>query len=248
MLPNAGLRFNRLMTLTLIVLAVSIYAGYAMRFILFQYPGPYRFPVQGIDVSHHQAAIDWNQVAQAKLAFAFIKASEGGDFKDTRFAANWEAAGKIGLRRGAYHFFTLCRGGAEQASNFIATVPPSPDDLPPVVDLEFHGNCAARPSLEEFSLELQTFLAQLRAAYGREPILYTTHAFYRSYLRRNFFSQPLWIRDLFRQPQLGPNRAWTFWQYSSAGRIPGIHGPVDLNVFYGSPEAFTEFIEKTDRM
>ncbi len=59
---------------------------------------------------------------EENLAFIFMKATEGGDFKDTRFAKNWIEAEKIGLRKGAYHFFTLCRSGKDQAKNFIESV------------------------------------------------------------------------------------------------------------------------------
>src|SRR6476660_2447595 len=63
----------------------------------------------GIDVSHHQGEIDWPRVASDGVRFAYIKASEGGTVPDHRFRENWVEAKKAGLRRGAYHFFTLCR-------------------------------------------------------------------------------------------------------------------------------------------
>ena len=50
-------------------------------------------------VPHHQGAIDWHSVRASGRSFAFIKASEGADFRDTRFSENttdigpypWEA-------------------------------------------------------------------------------------------------------------------------------------------------------------
>ena len=77
----------------------------------------------GIDVSHHQGDIDWARVADDDITFAYIKATEGGDFVDAQFADNWEQAGANGVDRGAYHFFTLCRPGLEQAENFLRVVP-----------------------------------------------------------------------------------------------------------------------------
>src|SRR5689334_22820411 len=54
------------------------------------YPDPERFPVRGIDVSHHQGLIDWPTVAgEPHLAFVYVKATEGGDWTDPRFAENW---------------------------------------------------------------------------------------------------------------------------------------------------------------
>jgi hypothetical protein len=77
--------------------------------------------VIGVDVSNHQGEIDWSALAGSNVAFAYIKATEGGDFRDRRFQLNWDGAKRAGLARGAYHFFTQCRSGAEQARNFIAT-------------------------------------------------------------------------------------------------------------------------------
>ena len=97
-------------------------------------------------------------VAADGVDFAYIKATEGGDFHDTRFAKNWTGAGAAGTVRGAYHFFTLCRSGTVQAANFIAIVPPAPGMLPPVVDLECVGNCSARPAKAELMTELKDWL------------------------------------------------------------------------------------------
>ena len=86
-------------------------------------PWAARYDMQGVDVSLHQGAIDWRALAADDIAFAYIKATEGADHVDPRFEANWEGAGETELYRGAYHFFTLCRPGAQQAANFIAVVP-----------------------------------------------------------------------------------------------------------------------------
>ena len=67
------------------------------------------YPLRGIDVSNHQGQIDWPRVAKDDVAFAIIKATEGGDFVDKSFARNIEAARAAGLTVGAYHFFTFCR-------------------------------------------------------------------------------------------------------------------------------------------
>ena len=103
--------------LTLLV----FYGLYRSGLLRFNYPNSTRFPVRGIDVSHHQGDIDWHIVKAAGVDFAFIKASEGGDYRDREFARNWEEAGRAGIARGAYHFFTFCTAGLDQAHNFSAT-------------------------------------------------------------------------------------------------------------------------------
>ncbi|AQT43495.1 lysozyme [Bartonella apihabitans] len=67
------------------------------------------YPVRGIDVSHHQGEIDWHKIKSQNISFAYIKATEGGDFKDPQFKKNWDHALEAGLRVGAYHFSGLKR-------------------------------------------------------------------------------------------------------------------------------------------
>ncbi len=104
------------------------------------------------------------------VAFAYLKASEGGDHRDRRFAANWQAARQAGIAVGAYHFFTFCRPGAEQAANFLAAAPTTADALPVAVDLEFGGNCGARPDGVAMRRELDAFLALVEAREGKPSV------------------------------------------------------------------------------
>src|SRR5687768_6999295 len=138
------------------------------------HPSDREFPVQGIDVSHHQGVVDWHRLPAQGVDFAYIKATEGEDHRDRLFAANWAAAGASGIRRGAYHFFTLCRPGAAQAANFIAAVPAEADALPPAVDLEYGGNCAARPARAALLRELKAFIGAVERQSGKRAILYLT--------------------------------------------------------------------------
>jgi lysozyme len=194
------------------------------------HPSDTDYPSQGIDVSHHQGAIDWAALPAQGVDFAYIKASEGGDHRDSRFAENWRGARSAGVRRGAYHFFTLCRPGAVQAANFIAAVPAEPDALPPAVDLEYVGNCVAgRPSVDAFHAELAAYLAAVEAHYGKQVLLYLTDEFDTAYQVSARVDRSLWLRSLVFQPSFG-TRPWTLWQASSFRRLEGIAGPVDWNV------------------
>ena len=217
----------------LAALAVAVGAGgIAALFAITWYEPGWRYDVRGVDVSHHQGPIDWPALAaDDDVDFAFVKATEGGGWTDPRFAKNWEAAGATGLLRGAYHFFTLCRSGADQAAHLIATVPREPGMLPPAVDLEFTGNCAARPPVEVFRSELDDFLAAVEEHYGVAPIAYVTPRFYRTYLADDPPDLVWWARSGFWEPWGSPR--WTFWQ-SWPGRRAGVDGDVDRNVFDGN--------------
>ena len=193
------------------------------------HPSDTAYPRQGIDVSHHQGRIAWAELPAQGVDFAYIKATEGGDHQDSAFADNWAGARNAGIARGAYHFFTLCRPGADQAANFIATVPLEPDALPPAVDLEFLGNCSRQVTREDFHRELATFLQAVEAHYRQPALLYLTREFDEAYDVSARLPQPLWLRRIVFEPDFGA-RPWQVWQVSNFRRLRGIDGRVDWNV------------------
>jgi lysozyme len=179
----------------------------------------------GIDVSHHQGAIDWIRVAHDGISFTYIKASEGATFVDPRFVENWSGAGDAGLDRGAYHFFSLCSSGAEQASNFLRMVPDRLE-LRPAVDLELSSNCSARPTVRDLRAELATFLRRVEGALGSESVLYVGDDFEDAYPGLHSIERPRWRLGFV----LRPDEAWTIWQVGSYARVHGVAGPVGLDV------------------
>ena len=211
-----------------LVLVCFVAAGGYLYFRAFS-PDRDKYPVRGIDVSHHQGQIDWRRVAADDVAFAVIKATEGGDHVDDAFARNLEEARAAGLAVGAYHFFTFCRPGADQAKNFISVVPQDQPLLPPVVDIEFGGNCPRRPTPERLSAELAAFIVPVEAAFDKPAIVYLTDEAAEAYAGR-IAARPLWLRSLLLEPDRDD---WVYWQYHNRGRIDGINGDVDLNVLQG---------------
>lgn len=196
------------------------------------------YPVRGMDISHYQDDVDWAQVKTAGLSFVYIKATEGTDLADDMFKHNWQGASEAGLLKGAYHFYNFCAGGAAQADFFIKNVPATPGALPPTVDLERSSSCTKLPSRASFRKSLAAFTAKIKAAYGRKPVLYTNSEIYGLYLQGDSAEYRIWFTDIHNtQPQLPEQRAWTFWQYSFKGRVPGVPGPVDLDVYRETPEA-----------
>lgn len=201
--------------------------------IRFNYPDKEEFPVVGIDISHHQGKINWDKLKEEDISFVIIKATEGGDYRDSMFHQNWENSVKHRYKTGAYHFYRLCTDGKSQATNFIEVVPASDENLPPAVDLEFGGNCKTDKSKDEIIKEIDQFLDMVEAYYRKKPVLYATREFYEEYLIDNFLDYPLWIRDIFGQPKLKGEREWHIWQFANRGHLNGIDGFVDLNVLNG---------------
>jgi lysozyme len=176
------------------------------------------------------------------MSFAFIKASEGRTVADNYFKKNWEAAKDAGLIRGAYHFYRPHLTAAEQASLFFRMVPKlEKGDLAPVLDIEMRGSC--HPS--RLKRNLKQWLVMVEKHYGMIPILYTNYGFYKHYLTgKEFKKYPLWIAH-YKTPDINYKvNEWHFWQHSDRGRVNGIRGTVDLNVFNGDMDDLKKLCKK----
>jgi lysozyme len=219
---------GKLVALTAVALVVVVVgAGGWLLWLPAWRPALHTGESYGIDVSAHQGEIDWPAVAADDIEFAYLKATEGADFTDRRFAANWDGVERAGLRRGAYHFYSLCSSGAAQARHFLSVVAPDPSVLPPAVDLELAGNCRSRPPPEELRHELGVFLTTLESAWGRQILLYLGADFEARYRIRDHVDRSLWQRNFLRRPA---GDGWLIWQVSGLSRVDGVRGRVDLDV------------------
>jgi len=181
----------------------------------------------GVDVASHQGAIDWASVADDRISFAYIKATEGRDFVDPTFTSNWKGSAAAGIDRGAYHFFTLCSSGSAQAQHFLSVVPPDRRALAPAVDLEVAGNCGARPSTASVRRQLSAFMTKVEAAWRRSIVLYVGSDWNRRYPTMFSRHRPVWVRRIVLRPS---ERRWAIWQVQGTARIHGIQGQVDLDI------------------
>jgi lysozyme len=177
----------------------------------------------GIDVSNHQGVIDWDAVAGDGISFAYVKATEGRDWVDKRFAANWTGAGAAGIERGAYHFFSLCTDGAAQARHFLDVAAPDPHALAPALDLEeLDGDCAPDPAA--VADEVAEFVELVEDAWDREMVLYVLADWEDAYPVR--LDRPRWHRDFVFRPDFG----WHIWQLHGFADVDGVDTRVDINV------------------
>ncbi len=197
---------------------------------------PEGYEIHGIDISHYQGDIDWDDLSNAMiegcpLRFVMIKSTEGSTRLDSKFKENFRQAREYGYIRGAYHFWSNKSSARDQAYHFLNKVRLEDGDLPPVLDVEHKPKDR---SVEDFQRDVLTWLHIVEDKYHVKPIIYTYYKFKDKYLSAPVFNDyPYWIAHYYvdKVEYKGP---WKFWQHTDAGKLPGIKGYVDFNIYNGS--------------
>lgn len=221
---------------------------------LFTFPQDADDGVYGVDISHHNGKVDWKLLATSKVKFAYIKASQGLNFRDPNFDANWRASDNAQMLRGAYHFLSAGADGATQAKNYLALVNKSggfkPDDLPPVLDLEWdfikvNGTPVDRWSNvppEQIVATVKAWIDTVQLATGRRPIIYTAASWWEARMggSMQLKDYPHWIADYrpssiqAKAPKSVKKHPYVAWQFTEVGGIDGAGVKLDVNRLKGN--------------
>ena len=187
--------------------------------------------VHGIDLSHYQGEVFWETVGEnTKMAYVYLKATEGGDRIDERYENNIILAHKHGLKVGSYHFYRPKTEQVKQLENFMTQCRPGEQDLIPMIDIA----TTAGLSTEAFCDSLMKFLDLVEKAYKQKPLLYTYTNFYNKWLVGKIPQYPLMIAQYKdEEPVLADDKEYIIWQYTCKGRIVGVKGYVDKSRFMG---------------
>lgn len=187
--------------------------------------------IHGIDLSHYQGEVFWETIGDnSKMAYVYLKATEGGDRVDHMYQLNIDLAHRYGLKVGSYHFFRPKTPLNKQLENFKAQCKPRDQDLIPMIDVETKGGLGNK----EFADSLTKFLDMVENAYKQKPLIYTGTNFYNRYMVGLVDHYPIMIAQYNQnEPILSDDRDITMWQYTGKGRINGINGYVDKSRFLG---------------
>jgi GH25 family lysozyme M1 (1,4-beta-N-acetylmuramidase) len=181
---------------------------------------------EGIDVSRHDGNVNWGNLGNSGISFAFMKATQGTKMVDQSFVTNTKAAQAAGIPAGAYHFFTTDDPKA-QAELFLSTVGTN-TQLRPVLDVETpYGGPGWGDSLES---SMKIWLDLVEAKMGCEPIIITSASFVRNIKSPGFERYPLWLMKYSPTAPVAPPpwTKWTLWQYTDRG-----HSGTGDGVFVG---------------
>lgn len=187
--------------------------------------------IHGIDLSHYQGSVFWETVGEnSKMAYVYLKATEGGDNIDNRYEENIYLAHKYGLKVGSYHFFRPKADLSKQLQNFITQCRAGDQDLIPMIDIETKSGL----STEVFCDSLLKFIDLVEKAYKQKPLLYTFTNFYNRYLSGKVDQYKIMIAQYTPQePVLNDGKDITMWQYTGKGRLNGVNGYVDKSRMMG---------------
>ena len=215
--------------------------------------------VYGIDVSHHQTDIDWDNLAfycdemgnvyngkpkerthLQPVFFVYVKATEGASVKDEMFNVRMIEAERHGIAKGAYHFLRLGTPVDEQIKNFLETATWNPGDLPPALDVELEAE-VKKYGIEKMQSMVLEWLEKVEDKLGVRPIIYTSEGFRSKYFNnRKFNGYGFWVARYGKSPD---KPDWKIWQKSQQGQISGCEGNVDINLYHGDYGSFRLYLQ-----
>ncbi|MEO6774650.1 MAG: GH25 family lysozyme [Kofleriaceae bacterium] len=199
--------------------------------------------VKGMDVSFYQGTIDWAKAKADGIQYAIIRVSDGLNTPDTKFDSYWAGSRAAGVLHGAYQFFEPSQDPIAQADLLLAKIGTlRADDLPPTIDVEVTGGLSAA----QVAAKVKQWVAHVKAAVGRDPIVYTGMYFWRDNVGgANVLPSPLFHAQYTTAacPDIAaPWTTWAFWQYTSSGSVNGISGNVDVDRWNGTMAQLQAFL------
>ena len=224
--------------------------------------------IYGIDIARYQhgkgrrpVAIQWKKLritsvgkrgssnvsgeVDYPVSFLYIKSTEGTTVRNRFYVNDYAQARKHGIHTGAYHFWSVRRSGTEQAKYFIQHTLFRNGDLPPVLDIEpSKAQIEMAGGVEKMFQQIRIWLNAVERWTGVKPILYVNQMFVNNYLSKQADLKRDYRVWIARYSEYKPDVRLTYWQLCPDGRVAGIQGDVDINVFNGYQNQFEKFIEE----
>lgn len=200
---------------------------------------------KGIDVSHYQGTIDWDKVAADGIKFAFIRVagrgygSAGTLFEDALYKTNLKEARDAGLDVGVYIYSQAItqKEARAEADYIIQRIKGYDINLPVVFDYEYHADGRlynANLTDKQRTDICRAFCEAVKLA-GYEPMIYANKAMLQNDLDAESLAADYQIWLVHYTATTDYQGTYTYWQYTSEGKVDGITGNVDRNYHYVEP-------------
>lgn len=189
----------------------------------------------GIDVSRWQGTIDFNAVKAAGAEFVIIRIGgwDGTSFyTDSCYAYNIKAAKEAGLKVGVYFHSNdnTVSGMITHSEQLISLLDGVELDFPVAFDWESWSRFQQyNMSFQTLNQLFYTFHDELLAA-GYNTMLYSSK-YYLENFWDNVYNYPVWLANYVTRTSY--TGSYCMWQVNNIGRIDGISGDVDLDLYYG---------------
>lgn len=192
--------------------------------------------IKGIDVSAHQGKINWETVANYGIDFAILRITEVGNVIDSQFENNFAGCNKHKIPVGVYKYSyaSTVSEARSEARKVVSVLNGRKIQFPVFLDLE-HNN--QRTLGSESIHKMADAFREIVESAGYKFGIYCNVDWYNTVICSHLKKHDFWIA---RYPandngtvveRLRPS-AGAGWQYSSKGKVPGISGNVDMDVFY----------------
>lgn len=192
---------------------------------------------QGIDVSEHQGRIDWNAVKASGIDFAILRVGFGapswGGRVDYQFNRNISECERLGIPYGVYIYSYAFdnQQAADEASMVIDCLSGRNPRLPVYYDLE-DKTIIADGRQSGIASRAQIFCNKISSA-GYKPGIYANLNWFNNILTDPVFKSGSWDHWIAQyNSQCHYTGSYSFWQYTSRGKVSGISGNVDMNYAY----------------
>ena len=206
----------------------------------YQYDAPGVTAYAGVDVSSYQGVVDWPAVKAAGADFAMLRVGfrgygTGAIVEDSRFLQNVQGARAAGLEVGVYFYSqALTEAEAEEEALFtLERVQALGLTGPVAYDLEFYTADEARTDAltgQQATLNAAAFCQVLETAGLRSVVYMNGHWSGAMYDLDALADWPIWYAGYGQPPTL--ERGVLLWQYTEEGTLPGITGPVDMDLWF----------------
>ena len=222
--------------------------------------------IYGIDISKYQHVIkgkkyniDWKRLRISHLgniskktingdvnypiSFIYIKSTEGASLLNPFYRKDYVAARAHGYKVGSYHFFSTLTPATLQARQFLKNSYVRSGDLPPVLDVEpTKAQIQKMGGVGVLLSRMRIWLRMVEKETGKRPIIYVSQTFVNRYLSKATDIKQKYQVWIARYGEYKPDIKLVFWQLCPDGRVTGIRGHVDINVFNGYHDSFKQFI------
>lgn len=179
------------------------------------------------------------------VSFIYIKSTEGISVRNRFYPSDYAQARKHGIRVGAYHFWSVRTDGTAQAEFFLKNTHFNKGDLPPVLDIEpTKAQIEQMGGAEKMFRHIRAWLRIVERKVGVKPILYVNQAFIDNYLAKEKDLKRDYAVWIARYSEYKPDLRLTYWQLCQDGRVSGIQGDVDVNVFNGYKSQYEAYLEE----